>query len=317
MLRELLMAAASIRPDLVEGGLIRQLVVQTQGVERAEQQGIAIAREMVQKLAAHPRTEVPDAFSHMIIGVMNGSSDATSGIFTNRAVGYFCDFAMATGRVAFSQTLETLGAEERLFQRADEQMRVPLANLLSAVGALHEVTERAGKQSEPTDGNVKGGLSSLAEKSVGTVGKFGHDVAHRLRAIVHHGSLIPETRAGLCLVDGPGQDILCLTGLVAAGCQIVLFTTGRGTPTGSPVAPTLKITSNIETAELMRDEIDVALSRHLLFEVDENGSLRATLEELAQNQILPAVRQAFSGELTSAERRRQCDFQVRQYWPIE
>lgn len=316
LLRAIYQAAAKFRPDLISGDLIQQVIVQQVGFDAALQLAVESASKMLSALKAARRVEVQDIYEHLVVGVMNGSSDSTSGLFTNPAVGHFCDMVMKSGRVAFSQTLETLGAEKILLDTAkhDHDLTRELVALLASIGALHHVTEKAGVQSEPTDGNVKGGLSTLAEKSVGTVAKFGHDDEHRLVAIVRHGSRIPATNRGLCLVDGPGQDILCLTGLVAAGCQVVLFTTGRGTPTGSAIAPTVKIAANFETSEIMGNELDVRLSRHLLF---EHGSQRLRLEALAEREIAPAVREIAGGRRTRSEVRGQHDFQVRQFWPIE
>jgi altronate dehydratase large subunit len=281
------------------------------GCEAAVEDGVKMVERMIAEVETAKRVDAP--LSALVPGVMNGSSDPTSGLFTNRGVGFFCDLLLdAGGRIAFSQTTEMLGAEDVLLERADtERTRYQVSRLLTAATMMRLAVESEGVESEPTQGNLRSGISTLQEKSVGTLFKIGVSPAHRIVGVVPHGKAV-ESKPGIYLVDGPGQDVLCMSGLAAAGATLVLFTTGRGAPTGSPLAPTIKITSNRRTFENMPDVIDLCLPVEEIF--DAGRSLR----DIAVNTLMPYVLAVASGrELTAAERSGQQDFQVRQMWPIE
>jgi len=281
------------------------------GGPRAVAQGIAIVERMITELDTEQRVETP--LSSLLVGVMNGSSDPTSGLFTNPAAGFFCDFLLAAGgRVAFSQTTEMIGAEDIITGRTDsERTRNHVARLLTAVSMMRKAIQDDGVESEPTQGNIRSGISTLNEKSVGTIFKIGVEPSHHIVDVVPHGKTA-STKPGIHLIDGPGQDVLCMSGLVAAGSNLVLFTTGRGAPTGSPLAPTVKVTANRTTYENMPDLIDVCLPVEEIFEKGRR------LRDIALESLVPYIREVAAGRvLTAAERNGQHDFQVRQMWPIE
>lgn len=281
------------------------------GRESAVERGVTLVERMISEVEAMKRVGAP--ISALVPGVMNGSSDPTSGLFTNRGVGYFCDMVLdAGGRIAFSQTTEMLGAEDMLLERADtERTHYQMTRLLTAATMMRRAVESEGVESEPTQGNLRSGISTLQEKSVGTLFKIGVSPAHRIVGVVPHGKTV-ESKPGIYLVDGPGQDVLCMSGLAAAGANLVLFTTGRGAPTGSPLAPTIKVTSNRRTFENMPDVIDVCLP------VEEIFDRGRSLHDIALDTLVPYVLAVASGRtLTAAERSGQEDFQVRQMWPIE
>lgn len=294
-------------------GRQEEVVVQAPGGRAAAVgRGREIVERLIREVEATQRVKAP--LHSLLVGVLNGSSDPTSGLFSNPAVGHFCDALLdAGGRVAFSQTTETLGAEDMLVGRSrSPRTRNQLVHLLTATTMLRLAVEHEGVESEPTQGNIRSGISTLAEKSVGTVFKIGASPRHGIVEIIPHGKRVTGAMSGIYFVDGPGQDVLCMSGLVAAGAGLLLFTTGRGAPTGSPFAPTIKITANRSTYEDMPDVIDVYIP---VEEVFEKGR---PLREVALSTLVPFVRDVASGKLlTSAERHGQHDFQVRQLWPIE
>ena len=289
-----------------------EVVVQGEGGrDKAVADGRNLVAAIIAELEGVRRYDAP--LSSLMVGVLNGSSDPTSGLFCNPATGAFCDEHLAAGgRVAFSQTTETLGAERLLVERTEPgRVRDKVINLLTASTMLRLAVEREGVETEPTLGNIRSGISTLAEKSIGTVFKIGSRPDSKIVEVVPHGKTA-GSRPGLYFVDGPGQDVLCMSGLVAAGSSLLLFTTGRGAPTGSPFAPTIKLTANRTTYEQMRDVIDVYIP------VEEVLDGRKSLKQAALAAIVPYVRDVASGRaLTSAERFGQNDFQIRQLWLTE
>jgi altronate dehydratase large subunit len=289
-----------------------EIVVQAEGGRAAAVSRICDAVELlIAELEKKERENV--ALSNIPMAVMNGSSDPTSGLFANPAIGHYCDDHLdRNGRVLFGQTTEILGAEPLILGRiSSEHIHNQVRRKFEAATMMRLTVEREGVECEPTQGNIRSGISTLAEKSVGTVAKIGSKTGNQIVEIVQHGSAA-STKRGVHFVDTPGQDVLCLTGLVAAGAGLVLFSTGRGAPTGSPIAPTIKITGNRATSERLPDLIDVCLPVEDIFE--KGRSLR----DIALETLVPFVSDVASGiRLTAAERNGQRDFQVRQLWPIE
>jgi altronate dehydratase large subunit len=152
------------------------------------------------------------------------------------------------------------------------------------------------RKGNPSPGNIKGGLSTLEEKSLGAASKAG---SRPLQELVNYAET--PTRKGLVWMDTPGQDIEQLTGMVAGGAQIVLFTSGRGTPTGSPIAPVIKISTNTRLYETMRDNVDL-----------NAGTIIEGLESIEQvgERIMQEIYQVASGKMTKAEILGQDDFGI-------
>jgi altronate dehydratase large subunit len=148
----------------------------------------------------------------------------------------------------------------------------------------------------PSPGNIMGGLSSLEEKSLGAANKAG---SRALQELIDYAEA--PAKKGLVWMDTPGHDIEQLTGMVAGGAQIVLFTTGRGTPTGSPIAPTIKISTNSSIFEKMGDNIDLNAGTIIegIETVDEVGS-----------RMYSEIAIVSSGKLTTAEILKQHDFGI-------
>ena len=190
----------------------------------------------------------------MILGTECGGSDACSGISANPALGKASDLLIEDGgTVILAETTELIGAEHIVAARAVTP---------AVADRCYEVIARCEKQAtdmgvdmrggQPTPGNIEGGLSSIEEKSLGCVYKAG---TKPLQDVIDYA--MPVTKRGLVWMDTPGQDIEQLTGMVAGGCQIVVFTTGRGTCCGSPIVPTIKVATNSELFRHMNDNIDL------------------------------------------------------------
>src|SRR5262249_21623721 len=150
---------------------------------------------------------------------------------------------------------------------------------------------------QPSPGNIRGGLTTIEEKSLGATHKAGERT--RLEAVVGYSQ--PITSKGLTVMDTPGLDVESVTGMVGGGAQIVMLTTGLGTPTGHPIAPVIKITGNARTADAMADNIDVDVS-----------GVMADTESLdgAANRLFDELLKVCSGTPTAAERLGHREFAI-------
>ena len=216
---------------------------------------IARGRELAQKLAAHLATQRRETvpLSKLVLATECGGSDATSGMAANPVIGVVSDSVIATGgTVILSETAELMGAEHILARRAvNPEVGQRLVEIVSEV---ERETLRLGvdlRAAQPTPGNVAGGLTTIEEKSMGCIYKAG---SSPVQGVLAYGEPPPGT--GLYVMDTPGHDSESVTGMTAAGAQVVLFSTGRGTPLGAPVAPAIKLTANPHTAQRMADHID-------------------------------------------------------------
>ncbi len=154
---------------------------------------------------------------------------------------------------------------------------------------------------QPTPGNIEGGLSSIEEKSLGCVYKAG---TRPLQDVIEYAA--PVTKKGLVWMDTPGQDIEQITGMVAGGCQLAVFTTGRGTPCASPIAPTIKVATNTAMFEKMNDNMD--LDAGTIISGDE------TVDEVG-TRIFQEMLEVASGKLTKAEVLGFNDFAIKRIGP--
>ncbi len=226
---------------------IRFLNVQDCEDEIAE--GCAIIREL-QAIAGRD-ARVPIPASELVIGLKCGGSDGFSGITANPACGLIADrHTKAGGRALLTEVPEMFGAEQILMDRCVSRTvfddTVALINRWKAYFIAHgqPVSEN------PSPGNKAGGITTLEEKSLGCVQKGGKAP---ITDVLTYGDRV--TKEGLSLLDGPGNDIVAVTNLTAAGCHLILFTTGRGTPLGAPV-PTLKLATNSALAKKKAHWID-------------------------------------------------------------
>ncbi|MFQ7539775.1 MAG: altronate dehydratase, partial [Clostridium sp.] len=171
-----------------------------------------------------------------------------------------------------------IGAEHLLARRA---VNAKVANQILEIvthyeDAMRQVQDDVRKRN-PSPGNKAGGITTLEEKSLGCIYKSGHAP---IQAVYDYAQ--PIHHKGLVIMDTPGNDPISITGMVAGGCQLVLFTTGRGTPTGNPIVPVIKLSANRETAAIMKDNLDFDASPLLYGTTTMEKSCAALLQEILQ-----------------------------------
>ena len=212
-------------------------------------EGLGLVDELAEYASTFERVKIP--VEKLVIGLKCGGSDAFSGITANPLVGCFCDRLITDGGTCvLTEVPEMFGAETLLMDRAaDEGVFTETVNL---VNDFKDYFTRHGQEiyENPSPGNKEGGISTLEEKSLGCTQKGG---TCQVTDVLDYGERVK--RPGLNLLQGPGNDIVAVTNLTAAGAHIVLFTTGRGTPLGAPV-PTVKISSNTALAKTKPHWID-------------------------------------------------------------
>jgi altronate dehydratase large subunit len=248
--------AEGLAEEIGECKPTRLLSIQDEGgSKKAVIKGIELAKDLVIQAEGIKKEE--GDVSELVVALNCGGSDMTSALVSNPAVGRVTDRLVDLGAsVIFGETTEIIGAEHLLSRRiADEKVK---KKLLEAVRATEERAKKFGtdlRGTQPTPGNIEGGISTLEEKSLGAIAKSG---SRQIRSFLEYGERVSES-GGLYFMDTPGQDIEAITGMLAGGASVVLFTTGRGTPTGSSIAPVIKVTANSETFKLMKPDIDVFL----------------------------------------------------------
>ncbi|MFX1326354.1 MAG: altronate dehydratase, partial [Promethearchaeota archaeon] len=196
-------------------------------------------------------------FSNLTLGLECGGSDSISGITANPAVGVISDKIVNLGGTSIlPEYTEWIGTEHLLVKRAvneevAKKIKAPLKEFLDR--AKNSGFDFLGVQ--PTPGNIAGGLSTIEEKSLGTISKGGKA---NIQGVLQYSE--KPSGKGLWLMVEPGLDIISVTGLAAAGAQVIIMTTGRGTPLGNPVVPVIKICGNPKTCDWMANNIDVNAS---------------------------------------------------------
>lgn len=273
------------------------------GTQAALQDGVETAIDLNDTID-DTRREEADA-SELVFGVECGGSDATSGIAANPAVGNACDRLVEDGGTAcFSETPEFIGAEHILANRAvNEDVR---ERLLAFVNRRENLAKMMGvdiRGAQPSPGNQEGGLTTIEEKSLGAIAKGG---TSSVNDIVGYGEKLP-VGGGLVLMDTPGYDVESVVGKVAGGAQVVAFTTGRGSTTGNPIAPVIKVTGNPKTWLKMSNNMDVNASTII------DGEALPTVGKRMYDTLLAVA----NGEPTEAERRRLEEFAINEIQPNE
>ncbi|HVH87311.1 MAG TPA: altronate dehydratase family protein [Terriglobales bacterium] len=245
--------------------------------------------------ANRPKRE-PASLAELCVGLKCGGSDGFSGISANPAIGHVSDLLAALGgKTVLAEFPELCGVEQALINRATTAAVADRFIELMRDYAARAKAVRAGFEMNPSPGNIKDGLITDAMKSAGAARKGGESP---VAGVLDY----PEyaTEPGLNLLCTPGSDVEAVTAQVGAGCNVVLFTTGLGTPTGNPIAPVIKISTNTELARRMSDAIDI-----------DTGTIIAGEESVedAGERILEIILKVASGELkTKAELLGQDDF---------
>lgn len=220
--------------------------------------GAEIAARFALALARQSRSE--GAIEEIVLGLECGGSDPTSGIASNPTIGYASAKLVALGGTSIlSETTEVIGAEHLLAARfADPVQREKFLAIVKATEDRAIAMGQDLRDGQPTPGNKEGGLSTIEEKSLGCMHKAGDSP---FTGALLYAEPAPRGQKGLFFMDTPGQDIDSITGMVAGGAQVIVFSTGRGTPTGSPIAPVIKITGNADTYARMVANIDLNAGR--------------------------------------------------------
>ncbi len=257
------------------------------GTLKTIEKAVRAARDMAAE-AAMQQKELCD-ISELLLGIECGGSDATSGIASNPAVGELSDLLIDLGAsTVMSESIEWIGGEHVLAKRAATP---EIHNQIIRVCKSYEDHLKAAGQDcragQPTPGNKAGGLSTLDEKSLGCIRKGG---TRPIVEVVEQAER--PAKSGAIVMDTAGYDISSVTSMVAGGCNAVIFTTGRGTPTGNAIVPVLKVTANALTFEKMEDNMDVDLS----------GIVKGTKTfREGGRELLTVIGDICNGKMTKAE----------------
>lgn len=278
------------------GKWVEVVEVQRNGYRGCLDKGVEILRRMVSEASKLRRKPVD--VSNLVLGLECGGSDATSSIAANPVVGYVSDKLVDLGAtVIFSETPEAIGAEHILMKRVVSKELGD--KLLNYIKWFEEEVMRSGldlRGTNPTPGNIAGGITTLEEKSLGAIAKSG---SKPIVDVIDYAER-PKHR-GVVFMNTPGYDVESVTGMVAGGAQIVVFTTGLGTPTGSAIAPVIKVTANPHTYSKLNDIIDVYVGTV----VEGKESIEEAGERLF-NEIVNVA----SGKLTLAELLNHIEYSI-------
>jgi altronate hydrolase len=273
------------------------LIYEQQKMGTVDEMLSAIVKDSFKAITEANKTErKPAPLSKLRVGLECGGSDGFSGISANPTLGAVSDLLAAlNGTAVLAEFPELCGVEQELVNRCvDDEDGKKFLKLMKAY-EKSVVDAGSGFDMNPSPGNIKDGLITDAMKSAGAAKKGG---TSPVQDVLDYGEYI--TKPGLNLLCTPGNDVESTTGLVGSGANVVLFTTGLGTPTGNPIAPIIKVSSNTELAERMPDIIDI-----------ETGAVirgEKTIEEMA-DEMLEFIIKVASGEVqTKAKLLNQNDF---------
>ena len=268
---------------------LKQVIIQEAGgTLKAVDMAVRYAKEMVAEASMLQKEEFP--ISELIVGTECGGSDPTSGLAANPVIGETSDRIVAAARPSIlSETSDLLGAEHILARRAaTPEVHDRIFEIVHRYEAALRLVGEEVREGNPAPGNKAGGITTLEEKSLGCIHKGGHSPVN---AVYDYAKQV-EARQGLVIMDTPGNDPSSGAAMVAGGAQVVVFSSGRGTPTGNPIAPVIKITGNKLTFAKMEDNIDFNAAPLIYGE--------KTLEELGDD-LLNMVVETACGKQTKAE----------------
>ena len=237
---------------LKQGPLFKTMNIQdSMGLAKTVETGIAMVHEMLPEVNRATRESCPA--SELMVALQCGGSDALSGVTANPALGYACDLLVAQGGTGvLAETPEIYGAEHLLIRRAIDDATGK--RLIGLIDWWQDYTarNRGSMDNNPSPGNKKGGLTTILEKSLGAASKGG---TTPLTGVFKYAE--PVTARGFTFMDSPGYDPASVTGQIASGCNLVTFTTGRGSAFGSKPSPCIKIATNTEMYERLISDMDI------------------------------------------------------------
>lgn len=278
-----------------KGPLFQTMNIQdVAGLRKTVELGIEKVRAMLPLVNEARRKPCPA--SELMVALQCGGSDAWSGVTANPALGYACDLLVAQGGTGvLAETPEIYGAEHLLTQRAMD--RKTGDKLIELIRWWEDYTARnkGSMDNNPSPGNKKGGLTTILEKSLGAAAKGG---TTPLTGVYKYGE--PVTAKGFTFMDSPGYDPASVTGQIASGCNLVAFTTGRGSAFGSKPSPCIKISTNTAMYDRMVEDMDVNAGAMLTDGV--------SLEEKGR-EIYELLLRVASGEQSKSEAQGLGDFE--------
>jgi altronate dehydratase large subunit len=260
--------------------------VQESGSLETAKKGIEAARRMLAEISGQSRVPMP--WDKLLVAMECGGSDAMSGVTANVALGSVSDWVVRKGgSVIFGENTEMIGTTHVLARRAKNE---------EVAGKIVAMVDQAEQRTRDimgplaswviSPGNMDGGMSTIAEKSMGCIHKGG---TTPITQVVDYGEW--PTEKGLILQDGPGYDGDSMAGLAASGSQVMFFSTGRGTPAGFPGVPVIKVASNTRIFQVMRDDIDVNAGR----------LVEGTPMEEVREEMIDILVRVINGEKSRAE----------------
>ncbi len=280
---------------LQQGPLFQAMNIQSvAGLRRTIELGIDKVRAMLPEVNQARREPCPA--SKLMVALQCGGSDAWSGVTANPALGYACDLLAAQGGTGvLAETPEIYGAEHLLTRRATD--RATGEKLVRLVEWWKDYTARnnGSMDNNPSPGNKKGGLTTILEKSLGAAAKGG---TSPLTGVYKYAESV--TAKGFTFMDSPGYDPASVTGQIAGGCNMVVFTTGRGSAFGSKPAPTIKVATNSTMYAAMTEDMDVNAGDML------DGSV--SLEDKGR-EIYQLILRVASGEASKSEAQGLGDYE--------
>ncbi len=285
-----------------ENKTVAHLNIQNYGGKDTIEKGIKKVKELTEDAVKSKRKDTP--IEHLSIGLECGGSDYTSGLASNPLVGTISDWIVNNGgTTVISEIPEFIGSEHiyanrSLDKRVGREIIQTVNNMENKLSHGSKTGLRGG---QPSPGNMDGGITTLEEKSLGAVKKSG---SAPVTGVLDY-SEIPSSNGHFMMI-GPGYDIESVSGLVSSGCNLVLFTTGRGTPAGNIVSPVIKITANKNTYELMDDFIDFNCSKIL----DGEETIDNSADRLKEHILSIA-----NGRKTLSELNDQDDFAIYRIGP--
>ena len=263
------------------------LIQESGGTINATAEGVRIGREMLSELSKQQREE--HDISDLILALECGGSDAASGITANPAIGVASDLLVKQGGTSvLSETQELIGAENLLAERAVNKKVAE--DIINIVKRAEQSSLNFGvdiRSTNPGPGNKEGGITTLEEKSIGAAHKGGNAV---IQEVVEYA--VKPSKKGLIIMDTPGTDVDSVTGILAGGAQVCVFSTGRGTPVGAPIAPVIKIVSNTQTYHSMKETIDINAGKII------DGF--CTVQDIGK-EIFNEIIEVCNGKMTKAE----------------
>ena len=257
------------------------------GIAATVEKGILAVRELSGKAELCERSECD--ISELLLGVECGGSDPTSGISANVVLGEISDRIVDLGgTVVISETVEAIGAEHIFLERgATPELGRAIYDCVREKDAAFTALGENIRNCNPSPGNIRAGISTLEEKSLGCVIKCG---TRPFTALAGYGDLI--TARGVVFMDTTAFDAASTTAKIAGGCQAVAFTTGMGNPIGSAIAPVIKITGNSETYKKLNDMLDF----------DTGGTLTGEKTvSVSADELMELILRVCSGEPVKAE----------------